>query len=214
MSVAVAGPTAVRGLLAARAPAALAPLRLALERRGFLFCNEAPDASSALRIAREKRPDICLLEVDLPGDLDGAISMIRSELPGTAVILLTSSKLDERVFEALRAGATGYVLTSLDPAKVPLAVLGVLAGDPSVSPTVVEGVIEELRELGPRRRLPPGTELTRRESTILALLGEGLTTSDVAERLFITPSTVRCHVAAIVRKLGVQNRKAAARLLQ
>ncbi len=204
----------VRVLLAESSPRVRARLRLALDGRGFVVSGEADDAASASEAALHRHPDVCLLDLDLPGDVAGAVSRIASALPAVAVVVLTERPDDERLMAALRARACGYVVEDVDAARLPLALLGVLAGDPSLPAALVERVIDGFRELGPRRRLPPGVELTKREWKILDLLGQDLTTAEVAERLFISPSTVRCHIAAIVKKLGVPDRKAAAALLQ
>ena len=157
---------------------------------------------------------MCLVDLDLAGDVIGAVARIAGAVPPVVVVCITPRRDDERLLEALRAGACGYLVKDIDAARLPLALLGVLVGDPSIPTTLAQRVIDEFRELGPRRRLPPGVELTNRESNILGLLGQGLTTGEVAERLFISPSTVRCHVAAIVKKLHVPDRKAAAELFR
>ncbi|MDQ3865252.1 MAG: response regulator transcription factor, partial [Actinomycetota bacterium] len=209
MTAAVPETAPVQLLLADGAASRRARLRVALEGRGFVVADEVSDAASAAAAALRRRPDVCLLDLDLPGDPIGAVARMVSELPGVAVVCLATRRDDERLLEALRAGACGYIVRDVEAARLPLALLGVLVGDPALPRALAERVIDEFRELGPRRRLPPGVELTNREWKILGLLGQGLTTAEVANRLFISPSTVRCHVAAILKKLHVPDRKAA-----
>jgi DNA-binding NarL/FixJ family response regulator len=213
LTAAASASAPVRVLLADSEARARARMRFALEGRGFVVFHEAADAASAAEAALRRRPDVCLVDLDLAEDVISAVARITACLPEVAVVVLTPRRDDERLLDALRAGARGYLVKEVDDARLPLALLGVLAGDPALPATLAQRVVEEFRELGPRRHLRPGVELTNREAEILGLLGQGLTTGEVARRLFISPSTVRWHVAAILKKLGVRDRKAATDLL-
>jgi len=204
-------------LIADDHPATRAGVRAALEGSKFTICAEEADAMSAIDAALEVNPDICLLDIHMPGNGIVAAKEIRSALPSCAIVMLTVSGNDDDLFAALRAGAQGYLLKDTDPARLPHALDGILAGEAALPRTLVARVLEEFRGRASRRRLPirqGGPELTAREWEVLELMGEGFSTAEIAERLFISAVTVRTHVAAILRKLQVADRKAAISLLQ
>ena len=207
----------IRVLIADDHPPTRAGVRIALERGGFVVCAEAPDGASAIAAARRERPDVCLLDIHMPGDGIRAAETIARELPETAVVMLTVSRSDADLFDALRVGACGYLLKDIDPARLPLALYGVLDGEAALPRRLVALLIEEFRERRRRRRIPLGgrrsVELTDREWEVLDLMREGLSTDEIGGRLFISPVTVRTHVAAILRKLQVPTREAAVALL-
>lgn len=204
-------------LIADDHPATRAGVRAALEGSKFTICAEEADAAGAINAALEMRPDICLLDIHMPGNGIVAAKEIRSALPGCAIVMLTVSRNDDDLFAALRAGAQGYLLKDTDPGRLPHALDGILAGEAALPRTLVARVLEEFRGRASRRRRPirqGGPELTTREWEVLELMGDGLSTAEIAERLFISCVTVRTHVAAILRKLQVADRKAAVSLLQ
>jgi DNA-binding NarL/FixJ family response regulator len=192
-------------------------VRLALERAGFRVMAEAGDAVRAVEAARRERPEICLLDIHMPGNGIAAAAKIGAELPDIAVVMLTVSRNDADLFDALRAGACGYLLKDIDPQRLPKALRGVLVGEAALPRALVARVIDEFRERGRRRLLPllgeRGVELTSREWEVLELLRQGLATAEIAQRLFISPVTVRRHVAEILRKLRVPDRATAVRML-
>jgi DNA-binding NarL/FixJ family response regulator len=194
-----------------------AGVRLALEADGFLLCAEASDAAGAVRGARDHAPDVCLLDVNMPGGGIAAARAIAELRPAPAIVMLTVSRADDDLFEALRAGASGYLLKDVPAAGLADALRDVLAGEAVLSVPLVSRVVDEFRNRGrrsPRRLLGGGSvDLTDREWQILELLHAGCSTAEVAERLFVAPVTVRTHVAAIVRKLRVPDRRAAIELL-
>jgi DNA-binding NarL/FixJ family response regulator len=206
-----------RVLIADDHPPTRAGVRLALERAGFTICAEAWTADGAVEDAVRERPDICLLDIHMPGSGIAAAVRIASSVPKASIVMLTVSLEDEDLFAALRAGAVGYLLKTTDPERLPHALEGVMNGEAALPRSLVSRVIAEFRD-GSRPRRPaigPGTpDLTDREWQVLELLGEGLTTADIAARLFISQATVRTHVASMLQKLRAPDRKAAVALLK
>jgi DNA-binding NarL/FixJ family response regulator len=174
-------------------------------------------AATAVEAALRERPDLCLLDIHMPGNGISAAAEIVSRLPETAVVMLTVSRNDADVFDALRAGAAGYLLKDIDPKRLAFALRGVLAGEAALPRTLVARVLEEFRERTRHKRLPirggRGVELTSREWEVLEFLRQGLTTAAIAERLFVSKVTVRRHVASALKKLHVPDRRAALELL-
>jgi DNA-binding NarL/FixJ family response regulator len=211
----VSGPTSV--LVADDHAPTRAGVRAALEAQGFRVCAEAADADGAVEAALREQPDVCLLDIRMPGSGIAAAAAISSSLPDTGIVMLTVSHDEDDFFDALRAGAAGYLFKDTDPRRLPVLLREVIEGDGVLSPGLVAKLIEEFRERGRRRRLhvpgSRGVELTSREWEVLNLLRQGLTTAQIAQRLFIEEVTVRTHVSAILRKLRVADRRAAVRLL-
>ena len=191
-------------------------VRVALERDGFEICAEADDAATAVEAAQRERPDICLLDIQMPGSGIHAAEEIARKVPDAAIVMLTVSRSDRDLFDALRVGASGYLLKDTDPERLPLALRGVLDGEAALPRHLVALVIEEFRERGRRRPLlkKRGVVLTDREWEVLELMSQGLTTFEIADRLFIEPVTVRTHVSAILKKLHVSSRKEALQLIE
>jgi DNA-binding NarL/FixJ family response regulator len=208
----------IRVIVADDHPPTRAGVRMALEANGFEVCAEVGDAASAIEAARRELPDVCLLDIHMPGDGIHAAEEISRELPETAVVMLTVSRTDSDLFDALRAGASGYLLKDIDPARLPLALHGVLEGEAALPRQLVALLIEEFRERKRRRRIPlrgrRSAELTDREWEVLELMRQGCSTEEIAARFFISPVTVRTHVSAILRKLHVPTREAAIELLE
>ena len=208
----------IRVLIADDHPPTRAGVTAALEQDGFVVCAQAADARAAIEAARRERPDVCLLDIHMPGDGIHAAETIARDLPEVAVVMLTVSRTDADLFNALRVGASGYLLKDIDPVRLPLALRGVLDGEAALPRRLVALLIEEFRERKRRRRIPlvgrRGVELTDREWEVLELMKQGLTTDEIATRLFISPVTVRTHVSAVLKKLHVPTREAALELLE
>jgi DNA-binding NarL/FixJ family response regulator len=208
-------PRSLRVLIADDHAATRAGVRESVEAGGFEVCAEAANAGDAIDLALRERPDVCLLDVHMPGEGIRAASEISAALPECAVVMLTVSRNDSDLFHSLRAGAAGYLLKDTDPSRLPAALRGAIAGEAAVPRTLVARLIHEFRDRG-TRRLPliggRGVELTSREWQVLDLLAEGLTTAQVAGRLFVSPVTVRRHISSIVEKLGAPDRLTAVEL--
>ncbi|MDX6551008.1 MAG: two-component system, NarL family, nitrate/nitrite response regulator NarL, partial [Gaiellales bacterium] len=183
----------------------------------FAVCAEASDAPGAVVAAVREVPDLCLLDIRMPGSGIAAAWEITSRLPHTRVVMLTVSRDDGDLFAALRAGASGYLLKDVDPGRLAEELRAVLAGDAAIPRGLVTRLVSEFRDRSPRRRRiiagPDAPALTSREWEILDLLRQGASTAEIAERLTISRATVRSHVAGILRKLRVPDRDSAVRLI-
>ena len=174
-------------------------------------CGEASDGEEALRLARSLAPDIVLMDVRMPR-MDGleATAAITSDerLPDTRVVVLTTFELDEYVFGALRAGASGFLLKDLEAPDLLAAIRVVAEGDALLAPRVTRRLIEAFAR-SPERALasPPSLdELTAREREVLALVGAGLSNGEIADRLVVSPLTAKTHVSRLLMKLGARDR--------
>ena len=173
---------------------------------------EAADGEEALRLATELAPDVVLMDIRMPGvDGLGATRRIAADprLGGTRVVILTTFGLDEYVFEALRSGASGFLLKDTEPAELLQAVRVVAAGEALLSPSVTRRLIEEFaaRAKPPRPRAVAALErLTERERQVVALVGEGLSNQEIAARLVVSPATAKTHVSRAMRELGARDR--------
>jgi DNA-binding NarL/FixJ family response regulator len=197
-------------LVAAGNPRVRAQARRHLDGRGFQVVAEAADAAGAVAMAMASRPDVALLSVRMPGGGIRAAASIAIAVPDTAVVMYSDSTGDDDLFDALKAGARGYLWDDMDPARLPLALKGVLAGEAAVPRELVARLMEEfrLRDRPRRLRLQGGheVELTPREWDVLELLRQGLGTAEISALLYISKVTVRTHISAILRKLGVTTR--------
>lgn len=188
-------------------------VRQALEADArFVVCAEAGDAPVAIEAAVRESPDVCVLDVRMPGGGVAAAWEISARLPQTKIVMLTVSSDDTDLFASLRAGAAGYLLKDMDPAELPDALDDVLKGEAALPPALVTRVIGEFRDRGPRRRAVlarSGYEtLTSREWQVLDLLRQELSTAAIARRLVVSPVTVRSHVNNILRKVRAPSREA------
>ncbi|WP_244903633.1 response regulator [Ornithinimicrobium cerasi] len=194
-----------------------AQVREALEADGCQVCGEGATAQEAIDLAVEHSPDVVLLDIHMPGSGISAAAEITRRLPQTAVVMLTRSADDEDLFDSLRAGASGYLLKGEDPRGLPDALRGVLDGEAAMSRQLVTRIMKEFRAPTRRafvRKSVAAGRLSAREWEVMELLGQGLTTDDVAKRLFLAPTTVRVHVSTVLRKLRVKDRESAFTLLR
>jgi DNA-binding NarL/FixJ family response regulator len=191
-------------------------VRMALMRGGFQVVGEAADCSSAVSAVTRERPDVCLLDVSIPGGGIETAYRVATASPSTSVVMLTVSTNTEDLLAALRAGAVGYLPKSTSPDRLPAALSGVLKGEAALPRTLVGRVLQEFRTFTAAADPVRVGEvlLTPRESEILRMLGSGLTTVEVAEMLSLSPVTVRRHVSAGVTKLGVADRDEAIRAIE
>jgi DNA-binding NarL/FixJ family response regulator len=203
-------------LLADPQPTVRASLRHVLERDGFVVCGEAAEAREAAVAAEREQPDLCVIEILIPGGGVRAIGSIRARSPKTEVVVITAARDRDRLFEAIRAGAAGYLLKSMNPDRIPNALRGVLEGEAAIPRTLVAALLSDFQSHGTQRLLVGRrgrAQLTRREWEVARLIAAGESTDQVAATLFISPVTVRRHLSSVVRKLGVTSRRAAIELL-
>ena len=181
----------------------------------FSVVAEAADGASAIEAALRERPDLCLLDIRMPGSGIAVTREITTRLPDTKVVMITVSVDDDDLLDALRAGAVGYLLKDGDLDQLPQQLDEALTGGAAIPPRLMARVIAEFRDHGPRRRAvvtARGYDLTSREWEVFGLLRQGLSTSQIASRLFVSRATVRSHVAALLKKLNVPDRDALRRL--
>lgn len=178
----------------------------------FAVVGEATDAPSAIEAAVLERPDVCLLDVNMPGTGVGAAWEISARLPQTKIVMLTVSREDQHLFAALRAGAAGYLLKDMDAARLPHALHDVIEGKAALPRDLMARLVDEFRDRGPRRRQTvaagPYETLTSREWQVLDLLRQGRSTAEIARKLSLSPVTVRTHVNSILRKVRAPSRDA------
>jgi len=175
------------------------------------LAGEAADGLDAVAAVRRLRPDVVLMDIRMPG-IDGIEATRRiagdPDLASTRVIVLTTFELDEYVFDALRYGASGFLIKDTTPAELLRAIRLVAAGDALLSPSVTRRVVREFATRPARARKPhPRLDsLTDREKEVVGLVGEGLSNDDIAERLVVSPATARTHVSRAMVKLGARDR--------
>ncbi|HEY2556970.1 MAG TPA: response regulator transcription factor [Diaminobutyricibacter sp.] len=187
--------------------------RMVLEAEPDLHVvGEAGDGESATRLAVEAAPDVILMDVRMPG-LDGieATRRIVAANPAARVIILTTFDLDEYAFGGLRAGASGFLLKDVRPAELTQAIRSVAAGDAAVSGRVTRAMLELFSDRLPasgtsRAGADPTDVLTPREREILQAIGEGLSNGEIAQKFYLTESTVKTHVGRVLAKLGLRDR--------
>jgi DNA-binding NarL/FixJ family response regulator len=172
--------------------------------------GEAADGEQAVALAREQRPDVFLMDIRMPV-LDGleATRRITSDgrLEGVRVVILTTFDVDDHVYGALRAGASGFLLKDTEPMELLHAVRVVARGDALIAPAVTRRLIAEFASRG--RRPDPGPRLnalTEREREVMGLVGAGLSNDEIAQRLVLSPATAKTHVSRIMTKLAVRDR--------
>jgi DNA-binding NarL/FixJ family response regulator len=188
-----------------------AGLRAILETQPDMrVVGEAVDGLDALDLARRRRPDVVLMDIKMPG-LDGleATRRLLAEPDGAAaVLILTTFDLDDYVYEALRAGASGFLLKDAPPEQLIAAIHTLAAGEALIAPAITKRLIEQFARVAP----PSGPaaaaleELTPRELEVLVLIARGLSNGEIASELVLSEATVKTHVKRVLAKLGIRDR--------
>jgi len=189
-----------RVLIADRHAALRRGIRAALEQHGLHIVAECRDAAGAAAAAGRERPDVCLIDAELPGGTARAIEAIRALHPDARVVILAGAVDEASFFDAVRLGANGYLLKEVEAARLAADVEAVGRGQAALSPEFAVHLLDAFRS---RRR---ATGLTPREAEVLGLLAQGLTTKQVALRLGVSGATVRRHVSSAVKRLGAADR--------
>jgi DNA-binding NarL/FixJ family response regulator len=179
----------------------------------FEVIGVAVDGAEAVRICRELRPDVVLMDVRMPGT-DGIEATRQLAGPGEdgpRILILTTFDLDDYVYDALCAGASGFLLKDVTAERLFEAVRVIAAGEALLAPTVTRRLISEFSRIRPRRAASPTAlaalrELTPRETEVLRLIAEGLSNPEIAARLVVTEETVKTHVSRVLSKLGLRDR--------
>ena len=181
-------------------------LRRSMTEQGFHVVAEAADGAQAVLLCQQLRPDVALLDVTMP-ELDGvgACRQIRERCPETQVVMLTMHADSEVLANAIRAGASGYLVKDCSTEEIASAVRMAAAGDTALSPQLAASMLQEVRRLDQQ----PSQEerlVTRREEEVLQLIADGCSTPEVASKLYISQKTVKNHLASIYQKLDARDR--------
>ncbi|MEU8125105.1 response regulator transcription factor [Spirillospora sp. NPDC049024] len=176
---------------------------------GLRTVGEAGNGAEAVELAARERPDVVLMDVRMP-EMDGieATQRICADLPGVRVLILTTFDLDTYVYSALRAGASGFLLKDTPPADLLSAIRVVASGESLLAPSVTRRLIAEfVRRPGPAQPPPAGLDaLTDREREVLTLIARGLSNTELAEHLHLSPATVKTHIGHLLAKLHARDR--------
>ena len=198
-------------------PLTRASLRGLLEGAGFDVRAEAGDAETAIEACVRERPRLCLVDLNISGGGIRVVREVSQRVPEARVVVLAASPNPSDLMDAIRGGASGYLVKGMDPDRIAHALRGELAGEAAIPRVLVTELVRDLQTLG-RHRTVAGkhgsVELTSREWEILELMCAGLSGPNIAERLMLSPVTVRRHRAEAVRKLGVRDHAEAIALLQ
>ena len=199
----------VRVLLADDQALVRSGFRLILEAREDIeVVGEAENGAEAIELALRLDPDVILMDVRMPG-MDGVEATRRLTQAGSRarVVILTTFDLDEYVHDAIRAGASGFLLKDVQPAQLVEAVRVVADGEALLAPTVTRRLLDRFARTLPDEKPPPALEtLTARELEILRLVAGGLSNAEIADQLVVTEATVKTHVSSVLRKLQLRDR--------
>jgi DNA-binding NarL/FixJ family response regulator len=177
------------------------------ERADLELVGEAADGEQAVELARQLDPDVILMDIRMPR-LDGveATRRLVDSDSRSRILVLTTFDLDEYVYAAVRAGASGFLLKDVEPSELIDAIRVVAAGNTLFGPTATRHLVERFAHLPDPAAMPALDTLTEREREILRMLAEGLSNAEIASRLYLGETTVKSHVSAVLRKLGVRDR--------
>jgi DNA-binding NarL/FixJ family response regulator len=202
-------PAPVRVVIADDQHLVRAGLRIMLDAQADVrVVGEAADGAKAVALCREARPDVVLMDVRMPV-LDGVEAtrrLVSSPDNATRVLVLTTFDLDEHVYDALRAGASGFLLKDASPESLVAAVRSLARGESAFAPTVLERLLTTYLRQPRAEDTESVRTLTERETEVLELVGRGCTNADIARRLYISETTVKTHIARLFTKLGVRDR--------
>jgi DNA-binding NarL/FixJ family response regulator len=199
-------------LIADDQPLVRAGLRAILEAQsGIGVCGEAADGIAAIELVRLRRPDVVLMDIQMPGvdGLEATRRLVGDAEPDSqvAVLMLTTFDLDAYVYDALRAGASGFLLKDTPPEDLVAAIRVVARGDALIAPGITKRLIEQFARSAPASTPPAAlAELTPREAEVLILVASGLSNGEIADQLVLSHATVKTHVKRILFKLGLRDR--------
>ncbi|HVH51779.1 MAG TPA: response regulator transcription factor [Gaiellaceae bacterium] len=196
----------IRVLVADDQPLVRSGFRMVIDERDDLeLVGEAGDGAEVIELARDLDPDVILMDIRMP-NLDGVEATRRLSDAGTRarILVLTTFDLDEYVYAAIQAGASGFLLKDVEPAELVDAIRVVAAGNSLFGPAATERLVARFAQPQPSGKALD--ELTEREQEILSLLATGLSNAELAQQLFLSETTVKTHVSSILRKLGVRDR--------
>ena len=207
-----------RVLVAGHDSATFNGIRMALEEAGIVVCDRVASAAELIEAVTRLEPDVCVVDVDIPGGGLVAAAEMRAWRSSVAVIMLAPDLNEEDFLKAMAVGAIGYLPKSISAKRLPAVVRAVLLGEPAIPRPLVAVLMNRLRGGGAKRHLVVpdgrGVDLTSREWEVLDCMREGLSTREIAAKLLIADVTVRRHIGAVLKKLHVQSRREALELLR
>jgi two-component system nitrate/nitrite response regulator NarL len=205
-------------LVAGHDSATINGIRMALEEEGIVLCGRVATCAELIDAVSRLEPDVCLVDVDIPGGGLVAAAEMRAWRSSVAVIMLASDLNEEDFLKAMAVGAIGYLPKSISAQRLPAVVRAVLLGEPAIPRPLVAVLMNRLRGGGAKRHLVVpdgrGVDLTSREWEVLDCMREGLSTREIAVKLLIADVTVRRHIGAVLKKLHVHSRREALELLR
>jgi DNA-binding NarL/FixJ family response regulator len=205
-------------VIGANDPATLAGMRIALEAADIGVTAEVRSLNELVEAVERLTPDLCLVDVDLDGGGVRAAAVVGARSPTIPIVLLAEDADDQPFLDAIRVGAAGYVPKKIAPDRLARVVHAVLEGEPAIPRALVALLMAQYRARPVRRQLPAGhghgADLTSREWEVLDFMRAGLSTREIADRLFISEVTVRRHIGSVLKKLQVSSRADALRLLE
>jgi DNA-binding NarL/FixJ family response regulator len=191
-----------------------AGIRLALEADGIAVLATATTVRELVEALRRCDPDVCLLDLYLGEGGMRALAEVSAAIPHIPVVLLADDLGEAAFLDAIRLGAAGYVLKTIDPRRLPAVIVATLAGEAPIPRKLAPALINQLRRRPRRVHLNHGVDLTARELDVLDFMRDGLTTREMSERLLISDVTVRRHISSVLKKLRVESREKALEVLQ